>query len=87
MTLKDFKKLDGAGKLITIWMKGVFLDSYVDENELFKLYALDLFFVEIKFIEPENIIIEVRSFKEGHLLDKYISKEKHEIINQLIDAS
>jgi len=85
MTLHDFNKLDGAGKLITVWMKGTFLESHHTENETYKLYSLDMFYVEIKFEAAENRITEVISFEEGHLLDKYISNKKEEMLSQLIN--
>ncbi len=38
-----------------------------------------MFFVEVVYDAKENKITEVRSFKEGHLLDKYVPKFNKEI--------
>ena len=37
-------------------------------------YAIDRFFVEVVYDGEQNVIIEVRSFKYGHSLDKYSPK-------------
>ena len=66
-------------------MHGTFIESHRAENEKYKLYSLDRFYVEIKFGQPENIIIEVRTFEEGHLLDKYLPNNKEKMISQLLN--
>ena len=74
MTLHDFNKLDGAGKLITVWMHGTFIESHRAENEKYKLYSLDRFYVEIKFGQPENIIIEVS--RNDNILESIFNNTK-----------
>jgi len=50
---------------------GKFLDNWKGPTGSFNLYAVDRFFVEVEYIPIENKIVAVRSFIEGHLLDKY----------------
>jgi hypothetical protein len=50
---------------------GTFLDNHVSKTERCNLYAIDKFFVEVVYNPKFNTITEVKSFKTGHLLDKY----------------
>ena len=47
------------------------LFSLRDKKEKCNLYAIDMFFVEVVYNPVKNKIVEFRSFKTGHLLDKY----------------
>ncbi len=71
MTLYDFNKLLLKEKLTLVWDKGIFLDNYITKTERCNCYAIDKFFVEVVYDAEQNTITEVRSFKTGHLLDKY----------------
>jgi hypothetical protein len=71
MTLQEFNKLNHDEKLFTVVDKGTFLDNYVTEVIRMNLYAVDKFFVELVYDGEHNTITEIRSFKTGHLLDKY----------------
>jgi len=50
---------------------GIFLDNHITKKEKCNLYAIDRFFVEVVYNPEKNKIVEFRSFKTGHLLDKY----------------
>jgi len=50
---------------------GIFIDNRVTKTERCNLYAIDMFFVEVVYDAKHNTITELRSFKTGHLLDKY----------------
>jgi hypothetical protein len=41
------------------------------KNGKFNLYAINMFFVEVCYNSFENKISSIKSFKSGHLLDKY----------------
>ncbi len=71
MGIYEFNILNLKEKLITVWDKGIFLDNYVTDKERINCYAIDMFFVEVVYDSEEIKIVEVRSFKEGYLLDKY----------------
>jgi hypothetical protein len=57
--------------LTAVWDKGIFLENYITNTEKINCYAIDMFFVEVVYDAKQNKIIEVRCFKEGHLLEKY----------------
>ena len=71
MTLYEFNLLERDEKLSTVWDKGVFIDNYVTSKERCNLYAIDMFFVEIVLYPKTNEIININSFLQGYLLDKY----------------
>jgi hypothetical protein len=50
---------------------GVYLDNHLNGSQRFNLYAMDLFFVEIEYSTTENKIVGLKTFKTGHLLDRY----------------
>lgn len=71
MTLYEFNSLSFEEQQKTLWEIGVFLDNLVTDIERCNLYAVEKFFVEVVYNPEFNAITEVRSFKTGHLLDKY----------------
>ncbi len=71
MTLYNFNKLSLEDKQEVLWKDGQFLDNHVTEEEKCNVYSLYRFFVEVVYDGEHNVITELRSFKSGHLLDKY----------------
>lgn len=71
MTLYEFNILDINERMEAVNQHGTFLDNYVTKEERCNCYAIDKFFVEVVYDAMHNTITEVRSFKTGHLLDKY----------------
>lgn len=71
MTLYDFNKLDLNERMQCVNLYGTFLDNYIAKQERCNLYAIDKFFVEVVYNPEFNSITDIRSFKTGHLLDKY----------------
>jgi hypothetical protein len=55
----------------TVNQLGVYLDNYITKDEKFNLYAINMFFVEVCYNSIKNSIVEIKSFKGGHLLDRY----------------
>jgi len=71
MTLYEFNLLDDIEQYNTVWNKGVFLDTTFENGLRINIYAIDMFFVEVCYDSKLNKIVDKRSFKEGHRLDKY----------------
>lgn len=74
MTLYEFNLLDDPEQYNIVWDKGFFLDTAFENGLKINIYAIDMFFIEVCYDPQSNRIVEKRSFKEGHRLDKY-SKE------------
>jgi hypothetical protein len=71
MTLYEFNFLDINNQMETVNQQGVYLDNHITKDEKFNLYAIDMFFVEVCYNSLENKISGIKSFKSGHLLDRY----------------
>jgi hypothetical protein len=71
MTLYEFNLLDINNQMQTVNQEGVYLDNHITKNEKFNLYAINMFFVEVCYNSLENKISGIKSFKSGHLLDRY----------------
>ena len=56
----------------------MFLDNHISKTEALSYYAIDMFFVELVYCVDKNKIVEARSFKSGHSLDKYAPNIKTE---------
>ena len=79
MTLYEFNFLDINNQMETVNQQGVYLDNHITKDEKFNLYAINMFFIEVCYNSLENKISGIKSFKSGHLLDKYSN------INRLFD--
>jgi hypothetical protein len=71
MTLYEFNLLDINNQMETVNQLGIYLDNHITKDEKFNLYAINMFFVEVCYNSLENKISGIKSFKSGHLLDKY----------------
>jgi hypothetical protein len=71
MTLYEFNPLDIKNQMETVNQQGVYLDKYINKNEKFNLYAINMFFVEVCYHSLENKISGIKSFKSGNLLNRY----------------
>ncbi|MGJ5641514.1 hypothetical protein [Formosa sp. S-31] len=71
MTLYEFNRLSEGEKFNQTFNKGSFIDSKVEGSFRYALYALDMFFVEIKYNSTKNKFEGLKSFTTGELLDKY----------------
>jgi hypothetical protein len=71
MTLYEFNLLDINNQMETVNKQGVYLDNHITKNEKFNLYAINMFFVEVCYNSLENKISGIKSFKSGHLLNRY----------------
>lgn len=73
MTLYEFKLLEEEKQYVITFNKGTFLEYYLETNRRFALYAVDRFFVEVEYDISNNKIINLKSFIEGAILDRYSS--------------
>ena len=71
MTLYEFNRLELNERMEAVNQYGTFLDNHITEKEKYNCYAIDKFFLEVVYDAEHNVITEVRSFKNGHSLDKY----------------
>lgn len=69
--LKEFSALPDQERYDIVLQIGKFLDTYVQGNKKYVLYAVDLFFVEVEYDNSINKITGNRAFVAGDLLDKY----------------
>lgn len=77
MTLYEFNLLKEEDKYNAVWDKGIFLDNAFEKGQKINIYAIDMFFVEVCYNSKTNKIVGIRSFKEGHRLDKYSKSLKN----------
>ncbi len=77
MTLYEFNLLNDTQQFNAVWDRGVYLDSVEEDGVKINIYAIDMFFVEVCYDSKSNKIVEKRSFKEGHRLDKYSKNLKN----------
>jgi hypothetical protein len=61
MTLYEFNPLDINNQMETVNQQGVYLDKYINKNEKFNLYAINMFFVEFCYNSLENKISGIKS--------------------------
>jgi hypothetical protein len=71
MTLYNFNVLELNEKMQVVNQQGKYLDNFLTEKLNFNLYALDMFFVEVEYNKRLNQISNIKSFKDGYLLDRY----------------
>jgi hypothetical protein len=71
MTLYEFNLLDINNQMETVNQQGVYLDNHITKDVKFNLYAINMFFVEVCYNSIENRISGIKSFKSGHLLNRY----------------
>ena len=73
MTLYEFNSLKTDDKYTFLWQEGVYLDSVVIKDTKLNLYAINKFFVEVHYNAVTNKLVELKSFKYGSIMDKYIT--------------
>jgi hypothetical protein len=71
MTLYEYLMLSDDEQYDVVFAKGKFLDIHIVGNTKLVLYAIDLFFVEVKWGIEKDEIIGKAAFKYGPALDKY----------------
>ena len=74
ITLYEFRCLSDQEQYHLVFNEGTFIDSKINGNQRFALYALDMFFVEVEYDNDRNNIINKIPFVTGQILDKYVPK-------------
>jgi len=71
MTLYKFNSLSRNNKFQATWDYGQHIETILQNSLVINLYAVSKFFVEVYYDQNKNKIVDLKSFKQGHLLDKY----------------
>ncbi len=71
MTINEFNKLDNHNKFDVTFNQGTFLEYFINGNQRFALYSIFKFYVEVEYYSLENKIVNIISFEDGELLEKY----------------
>ncbi|WP_024771661.1 hypothetical protein [Aquimarina macrocephali] len=72
MTLHEFNLLSEGRQYRTVFSEGTFVDSFMEDEERYILFAIDQFFVEIHFTGYSDDVVYIKAFRTSHLLTKYI---------------
>ena len=72
MTLYEFNRLPDDHQLEQVWEQGVFLIRRKIARSYLILYALDGFFVEIRYDRDQNRVTACRSFRSLIPLEPYL---------------
>lgn len=76
MTLYEFRMLEEQLQIQTVWKIGKHIETVKDEKTIYLLYAINEFYVEIKYCQKTNQILGWLPFKQGDTLEKYLPKIK-----------
>jgi len=74
MKLYEYKKLSEKEQYRILWSEGVLIDACLEGDVKKILYAIDNFYIELWCHSLTSKIIWKLSFKQGILLEKYLSK-------------
>lgn len=74
MNLYEFSRLSEEEQYNTTWNNGVIVDQFIKDGIAINLYAINEFFVEVYYDQLNNKILYKKHFKQGELLDKYLSR-------------
>jgi len=72
LELYEFNILDLNERAETLWANGTFIINLKQGENAYNLYSFFGYFVEVTYSQPENSIIDIRPFKRGELLNKYL---------------
>ncbi|KGO85496.1 hypothetical protein Q765_15835 [Flavobacterium rivuli WB 3.3-2 = DSM 21788] len=74
MKLSEYKSLNEEEQYQILWGEGILIDACLEGSVKKLLYAIDNFYVELWCHIMTNKILWKLSFKQGKLLEKYLSK-------------
>lgn len=72
MTLYEYNALDKPEQSESLWEFGVHIGERDENNIRYILYALDSFYVELKYNKKLNVINSSRSFSSTTQLEPYL---------------
>jgi len=73
MTFKQFRNIPDEEKLYLLWDQGVELGNTKRGFYNFKLYQVEGFYMEVKYVLPD-MILQVVCFEDLELLDPYLKE-------------
>lgn len=74
MKLYEFLRLNDEQQYQAVWEKSVHTHTVMHDGLICQLYAIDAFYIEIRYSQENNKIIKMTPFKEGELLEKYLKE-------------
>lgn len=74
MKLYEFLNIPEQEQYQSVWEKGTHLENVTVGNEIYQLYAINDFFVEVIYDIASNSITGKNQFKYSPALDKYINR-------------
>ena len=70
--LYEYLLLNRDEKANYLWEHGEFIINLKEPEHSFNLYTLNGYFVEVAYSNTSNSITDIKPFKKGCTLDKYI---------------
>ena len=74
MTFKEFKYLNETEQEELLWKQGVELGRRKGAIYHYILYQVDGFYMEVQYIMPGRILVQIACFEDPDLLDPYLDK-------------
>ncbi|HCY80933.1 hypothetical protein [Xanthomarina gelatinilytica] len=71
MTINEFNLLENHIKFDLTFNQGTFIEYFINGNQRFALYSIFKLYVEVEYNSIENKIVNIISFDDGELLEKY----------------
>ncbi|WP_128545763.1 hypothetical protein [Larkinella soli] len=81
MTLEDFLTLPHDHQQEQLWFRGSVLANRYEETHIYLLYALDMFYVELKYDTLGNRLLRVSAFTSTEPLTPYLPLLPDDILN------
>ncbi|PKV50877.1 hypothetical protein ATE84_2945 [Aquimarina sp. MAR_2010_214] len=72
MTLEAFNLLPESNQYKVVFSQGTFVDSFMEDQERYILFAIERFYVEIHFTGYSDDVVYIKAFRTSHLLNKYL---------------
>jgi hypothetical protein len=74
LKLYEFLNLNDQLQYQTVWDLGKHVESITQKGVIHLLYIINDFYIEVKYDQRSNQIIDKKAFKQGSILDKYLKK-------------
>jgi len=72
MDIHTFNKYSKVQQLLLIMDSGRLVLEKKDDKQLFKLYVLKLFYVEVIYDIAENRVLNINTPEMGYIVDEYL---------------
>ena len=74
MKFDEFMQLSLGNKADILWREGIYLENHCEKNQTVNLYFIFQFYVEVIVSLTTYRIRDMKAFKNGSRLDKYLNK-------------